>query len=78
MATLDAQVKQLGVQATHDCDGMAKEREATLQLLHKVPKEALKPQVRILWQIMHAIIFFFVGAGQVVRPGEQIPQHDRW
>ncbi|XP_019719694.1 pleckstrin homology-like domain family B member 1 isoform X8 [Hippocampus comes] len=35
MATLDAQVKQLGVQATHDCDRMAKERETTLQLLHK-------------------------------------------
>ncbi|XP_051902504.1 pleckstrin homology-like domain family B member 1 isoform X10 [Hippocampus zosterae] len=35
MATLDAQVKQLGVQATHDCDRMAKEREATLQMLHK-------------------------------------------
>ncbi|XP_077360569.1 pleckstrin homology-like domain family B member 1 isoform X2 [Festucalex cinctus] len=35
MATLDAQVKQLGLQATHDCDRMAKERAATLQLLHK-------------------------------------------
>ncbi|XP_077402502.1 pleckstrin homology-like domain family B member 1 isoform X9 [Vanacampus margaritifer] len=35
MATLDAQVKQLGSQATHDCDRMAKERAATLQLLHK-------------------------------------------
>ncbi|XP_057676081.1 pleckstrin homology-like domain family B member 1 isoform X6 [Corythoichthys intestinalis] len=35
MATLDAQVKQLGLQATHDCERMAKERAATLQLLHK-------------------------------------------
>ncbi|XP_061660453.1 pleckstrin homology-like domain family B member 1 isoform X2 [Syngnathoides biaculeatus] len=35
MATLDAQVKQLGLQATHECDRMAKERAAALQLLHK-------------------------------------------
>ncbi|XP_077448460.1 pleckstrin homology-like domain family B member 1 isoform X7 [Stigmatopora argus] len=35
MATLDAQVKQLGLQATHDCERMAKERANTLQLLHK-------------------------------------------
>ncbi|XP_061558860.1 pleckstrin homology-like domain family B member 1 isoform X5 [Phycodurus eques] len=35
MATLDAQAKQLGLQATHDCNRMAKERAATLQLLHQ-------------------------------------------
>ncbi|XP_077596341.1 pleckstrin homology-like domain family B member 1 isoform X6 [Stigmatopora nigra] len=35
MATLDAQVKQLGLQVTNDCERMAKERTNTLQLLHK-------------------------------------------
>ncbi|XP_054611876.1 pleckstrin homology-like domain family B member 1 isoform X2 [Dunckerocampus dactyliophorus] len=35
VAALEAQVKQLGLQATRDCDRMAKERTATLQLLHK-------------------------------------------
>ncbi|XP_056253216.1 pleckstrin homology-like domain family B member 1 isoform X10 [Seriola aureovittata] len=35
MAALDAQVKQLGLQAAGDCDRMAKDRTLTLQLLHK-------------------------------------------
>lgn len=35
MATLDAQVKQLGLQAAGDCERMAKDRTLTLQLLHK-------------------------------------------
>lgn len=36
MATLDAQVKQLGLQAAGDCERIAKDRILTLQLLHKV------------------------------------------
>ncbi|XP_061903768.1 pleckstrin homology-like domain family B member 1 isoform X11 [Entelurus aequoreus] len=35
MAALEAQVEQLGIQATHDCDRLAKERTATLHLLNK-------------------------------------------
>ncbi|KAK5858372.1 hypothetical protein PBY51_002517 [Eleginops maclovinus] len=35
MATMEAQVKQLGVQAAQDCDRMAKDRIVTLQLIHK-------------------------------------------
>ncbi|KAM4546336.1 pleckstrin homology-like domain family B member 1 isoform 6-T6 [Fundulus diaphanus] len=35
MAALEAQVKQLGMQASQDCDKIAKDRMATLQLLHK-------------------------------------------
>ncbi|XP_069572525.1 pleckstrin homology-like domain family B member 1 isoform X4 [Brachyistius frenatus] len=35
MAALEAQVKQLGLQASQDCEGMAKDRKVTLQLLHK-------------------------------------------
>lgn len=36
MATMEAQVKQLGLQAAQDCERMAKDRTVTLQLLHKV------------------------------------------
>ncbi|XP_016532501.1 pleckstrin homology-like domain family B member 1 isoform X7 [Poecilia formosa] len=35
MAALEAQVKQLGMQASHDCEKIAKDRTAALQLLHK-------------------------------------------
>ncbi|KAI4813767.1 hypothetical protein KUCAC02_002997, partial [Chaenocephalus aceratus] len=35
MAAMEAQVKQMGVQASQDCDRMAKDRIVTLQLLHK-------------------------------------------
>ncbi|XP_032432628.1 pleckstrin homology-like domain family B member 1 isoform X8 [Xiphophorus hellerii] len=35
MAALEAQVKQLGMQATQDCEKIAKDRTAMLQLLHK-------------------------------------------
>uniref|UniRef100_A0A3Q1G6N8 Pleckstrin homology-like domain, family B, member 1a n=1 Tax=Acanthochromis polyacanthus TaxID=80966 RepID=A0A3Q1G6N8_9TELE len=35
MATLEAQVKQLGLQASQDCERMARDRTVTLQLLHK-------------------------------------------
>ncbi|XP_043996592.1 pleckstrin homology-like domain family B member 1 isoform X6 [Gambusia affinis] len=35
MAVLEAQVKQLGMQASQDCEKIAKDRTATLQLLHK-------------------------------------------
>lgn len=36
MDALEAQVKQLGLQAERDCDRMARDRTLTLQLLHKV------------------------------------------
>lgn len=36
MAALEAQVKQLGLQATQDCEKMVKDRTMTLQMLHKV------------------------------------------
>lgn len=36
MGALEAQVKQLGLQAAHDCERMVKDRTLTLQLLHKV------------------------------------------
>ncbi|XP_053187966.1 pleckstrin homology-like domain family B member 1 [Scomber japonicus] len=35
MTTLEAQVKQLGLQAVQDCERMAKDRTLTVQLLHK-------------------------------------------
>ncbi|XP_023135983.2 pleckstrin homology-like domain family B member 1 isoform X9 [Amphiprion ocellaris] len=35
MATLEAQVKQLGLQASQDCERMVRDRTVTLQLLHK-------------------------------------------
>ncbi|KAF7655844.1 hypothetical protein LDENG_00049540 [Lucifuga dentata] len=35
MTALDAQVKQLGLQAAQDCERLAKDRTLTLQLLHK-------------------------------------------
>uniref|UniRef100_A0A8C2XB43 Pleckstrin homology like domain family B member 1 n=1 Tax=Cyclopterus lumpus TaxID=8103 RepID=A0A8C2XB43_CYCLU len=35
MTAMEAQVKQLGLQAAHDCERMAKDRTVTLQLLHK-------------------------------------------
>ncbi|XP_039682302.1 pleckstrin homology-like domain family B member 1 isoform X10 [Perca fluviatilis] len=35
IATMEAQVKQLGLQAAQDCERMAKDRTVTLQLLHK-------------------------------------------
>ncbi|XP_070839683.1 pleckstrin homology-like domain family B member 1 isoform X3 [Chaetodon trifascialis] len=35
MGALEAQVKQLGLQAARDCERMAKDRTLTLQLLHK-------------------------------------------
>ncbi|XP_027886246.1 pleckstrin homology-like domain family B member 1 isoform X6 [Xiphophorus couchianus] len=35
IAALEAQVKQLGMQATQDCEKIAKDRTAMLQLLHK-------------------------------------------
>ena len=36
MSALDAQVKQLGLQAARDCERIAKDRTLMLQLLHKV------------------------------------------
>ncbi len=36
MGALEAQVKQLGLQAAQDCERMAKDRTVTLQLLQKV------------------------------------------
>lgn len=36
MVALEAQVKQLGLQAAQDCERLAKDRTLTLQLLHKV------------------------------------------
>ena len=36
MSTLEAQVKQLGLQGAQDCERLAKDRALTLQLLHKV------------------------------------------
>nr|XP_033499481.1 pleckstrin homology-like domain family B member 1 isoform X8 [Epinephelus lanceolatus] len=35
IAAMEAQVKQLGLQATQDCERIARERTVTLQLLHK-------------------------------------------
>ncbi|XP_068456711.1 pleckstrin homology-like domain family B member 1 isoform X2 [Clinocottus analis] len=35
MTAMDAQVKQLGFQAAHDCERMTKDKTVTLQLLHK-------------------------------------------
>ncbi|XP_060942367.1 pleckstrin homology-like domain family B member 1 [Limanda limanda] len=35
MATMEAQVKQLGLQAAQDCERMVRDRAAALQLLHK-------------------------------------------
>ncbi|XP_049447365.1 pleckstrin homology-like domain family B member 1 isoform X2 [Epinephelus fuscoguttatus] len=35
MAAMEAQVKQLGLQAAQDCERIARERTVTLQLLHK-------------------------------------------
>lgn len=36
MAALEAQVKQMGLQATQDCERLARDRSLTLQLLQKV------------------------------------------
>lgn len=36
MGALEAQVKQLGLQAAQDCERLARDRTLTLQLLHKV------------------------------------------
>lgn len=36
MGALEAQVKQLGLQAARDCERITKDRMLTLQLLHKV------------------------------------------
>lgn len=36
MGALQAQVKQLGLQAAQDCERLARDRTLTLQLLHKV------------------------------------------
>ncbi|KAM7374228.1 hypothetical protein PAMP_006899 [Pampus punctatissimus] len=35
MASLEAQVMRMGLQAVHDCERMAKDRTVTMQLLHK-------------------------------------------
>lgn len=36
MAALETQVKQLGLQASQDCERLAKDRTVTLHLLQKV------------------------------------------
>lgn len=36
MAALEAQVKQMGLQAAQDCERLARDRTLTLQLLQKV------------------------------------------
>lgn len=41
MGALEAQVKQLGLQAAQDCARLAKDRTLTLQLLHKVGQSLL-------------------------------------
>lgn len=42
MFALEAQVKQLSVQAAQDCERLTKDKTLTLQLLHKVgePEDA--------------------------------------
>lgn len=45
MAALEAQVKQLGLQAVQDCERMAKDRTLTVQLLHKVSLSLLMKPV---------------------------------
>ena len=40
MGTLEAQVKQLGLQAAQECERMVKDRTLTLQLLQKVSTSA--------------------------------------
>ncbi|XP_047193103.1 pleckstrin homology-like domain family B member 1 isoform X4 [Scophthalmus maximus] len=47
MAVLEAQVKQLGSQAAHDCERMVKDRTVTLQLLHKHAAPASQEQDRL-------------------------------
>ena len=41
MAALEAQANQLGVQATLECEKLAKDRTLILQMLHKVGLWAL-------------------------------------
>ena len=52
MTTLEAQVKQLGLQAVQDCERMAKDRTLTVQLLHKVSLSLLlDPELNALYVI---------------------------
>lgn len=90
MAAMEAQVKQLGLQAAHDCERMSKDRTVTLQLLHKVSLSPLiNRQYRHVfnslkcdaWQTEKAPLcpcwLCILGARQVVCPGEEVPQPDR-
>lgn len=52
MTTLEAQVKQLGLQAVQDCERMAKDRTLTVQLLHKVSLSLLLDPV---WNALYVI-----------------------
>lgn len=55
MGTLEAQVKQLGLQAAQDCERMVKDRTVTLQLLHKV---SLLPLINLALHITIAMNLF--------------------
>lgn len=81
MVALEAQVKQLGLQAAQDCERLAKDRTLTLQLLNKV--SLIWAQFKIVLHDMTAtctVCSFRMrlsGAGEVVRPGEEVPHPHR-
>lgn len=76
MAALEAQVKQMGLQAAQDCERLARDRALTLQLLQKVGPTVSRRQVPAAVHRADSPRVCLSGAGEAVRPGEEVPRLD--
>lgn len=78
MGALEAQVRQLGLQAAQDCERLAKDRTLTLQLLHKVGLSlSMSADSDNSASGFNQYVLSLLGAGEVVCPGEEVPHFDR-
>lgn len=76
MGALEAQVKKLGLQAAQDCERLARDRALTLQLLQKVGPLGLTLGMRATVPHADSPRVCLTGAGEAVRPGEEVPRLD--
>lgn len=84
VSALENQANQLGLQASQECERLAKDRSLTLQMLQKVHSQLFTPfqrkRVRFKCYTLHDMMILWghvPGEGEAVGSGEEIPQPDR-
>lgn len=62
MAALEGQASQLGQQASQECDRLAKDRNLTLQMLHKVTLQysISGPAATTIYTLLVITLFFVI------------------